>query len=83
MKGCPALTKPQINLVLRNLRGRWRWRNRALLILGIRTGLRISELLSLRLDQVFRNGQVLPRLYLHRQDSKGKRTGSSMVIQAE
>ena len=80
MKGCPALTKPQINLALRNLRGRWRWRNRALLILGIRTGLRISELLSLELGQVYQAGQVLPRLYLHRQDSKGKRDGSSIVI---
>ena len=80
MKGCPALTKPQINLALRNLRGRWRWRNRALLTLGIRTGLRISELLSLELGQVYQGGQVLPRLYLHRQDSKGKRDGSSIVI---
>ena len=80
MKGCPALTKPQINLALRNLRGRWRWRNRALLILGIRTGLRISELLSLELGQVYQGAQALPRLYLHRQDSKGKRTGSSIVI---
>ena len=66
MKGCPALTKPQINLALRHLKGRWRWRNRALLTLGIRTGLRISELLSLELGQVYQGGQVLPRLYLHR-----------------
>jgi integrase len=80
MKGCPALTKPEINLAMRNLRGRWRWRNRALLVLGIHTGLRISEALSLRLAQVYQGGQVLPRLYLHRQDSKGKRTGSSIVI---
>jgi len=80
MKGCPALTKPQINLTLRHLKGRWRWRNRALLTLGIRTGLRISELLSLELGQVYQGGQVLPRLYLRRQDSKGKRTGSSIVI---
>jgi hypothetical protein len=36
MKGCSALTKPQINLALRHLKGRWRWRNRALLILGTR-----------------------------------------------
>jgi integrase len=80
MIGCPALTKPELNLALRNLRGRWRWRNRALLILGVRTGLRISELLSLRVGQVHDGEKILERLYLARQDSKGKRTGSSMVI---
>ena len=80
MRGCPALTKPEINLALRHLRGRYRWRNRALLVLGIRTGLRISELLSLELRQVYQGGQVMPRLYLHRKDSKGRRSGSSIVI---
>jgi integrase len=80
MIGCPALTKKEFNLALKNLRGRWRWRNRALLILGVRTGLRISELLSLRVGQVHDGQKILPRLYLNRQDSKGKRTGSSMVI---
>jgi integrase len=80
MKGCPALTKSQINLALRHLKGRWRWRNRALLVLGIRTGLRISELLSLELGQVYQGEQVLSRLYLNRQDSKGKRIGSSILI---
>jgi integrase len=80
MIGCPALTKKELNLALKNLRGRWRWRNRALLILGVRTGLRISELLSLRVGQVHDGEKILPRLYLNRQDSKGKRTGSSMVI---
>jgi integrase len=70
MIGCPALTKKELNLALKNLRGRWRWRNRALLILGVRTGLRISELLSLRVGQVHDGEKILPRLYLNRQDSE-------------
>lgn len=62
MKGCPALSKPELNLALRHLRGRYRWRNRALLILGVRTGMRISELLSLRVGQVYDGRRVLTRL---------------------
>ena len=38
------------------------------------------RLLSLELGQVYQGGKVLSRLYLHRQDSKGKRTGSYIVI---
>ena len=80
MTGCPSLTPHETKLALRHLRGRHKWRNRALLILGIRTGMRISELLSLRVSQVWNGKAMLPRLYLERQDSKGKRTGCSIVL---
>jgi integrase len=80
MRGCPSLTPTQYRNALRHLDGRHRWRNRALLVLMVRTGLRISEALSLRLDQVADHRGVLPRLYLDRKDSKGKRTGASIVI---
>jgi integrase len=80
MKGCPALTNQQAKLALRHLRGRYRLRDRALLILGIRTGLRISELLSLRVGQVHNGSAVLPRVYLERKSSKGRRDGASIVI---
>ena len=83
MRGCPALTPVQYKLALRHLRGRHRWRNRALLVLMVRTGLRISEALSLRVRQVADNRGVLPRLYLDRKDTKGKRTGASIVIHPE
>ena len=80
MKGCPPLSPKEFRLTLRNLKGRYRWRNRALLILGIRTGLRVSELLSLHVGQVWDGAAVRPRVYLDRQDSKCKMSGSSIVI---
>jgi integrase len=49
MTGCPALSPKELKLALANLRGRHALRNRALVILGVRTGLRISELLVLKI----------------------------------
>jgi integrase len=83
MRGCPSLTPTQYKLALRHLRGRHRWRNRALMVLMARTGLRISEALALRVDQAWDGRAVLPRLYLNRKDTKGKRTGASIVIHPE
>jgi integrase len=80
MKGCPALTPRQVRLALRHLRGRYRWRNRALLILGIRTGLRISEALRLKVGQVWDGTEILARAYVQRECTKGKRNGASLVI---
>jgi Phage integrase family len=80
MRGCPSATRAEINLALRHLRGRYRWRNRAMLVLGVHTGLRVSEILALRVGSVWSGAEILPRLYLDRRDSKGKRTGSSIVV---
>jgi integrase len=80
MKGCQPLSPKQYRIALRRLKGRYRWRDRALLTLGVRTGMRISELLSIRIGQIYDGSAIRPRVYLDRQDSKGKRTGSSIII---
>jgi integrase len=54
-----------------------------LVTLGVRSGLRISELLSLKIGQVWAGKQVVPRLYLRRSAAKGKRAGASIVIHPE
>jgi integrase len=53
--GCPALSPKQLQFTLKNLTGRHALRNRTLVILSVRSGLRISELLA------FKVGQVEPR----------------------
>jgi site-specific recombinase XerD len=83
MKGCPALTPKQQKLALTHLSGKYALRNRAMLILGIRTGLRVNELLSLKVGQVWDGKQVPPRLYLRRGATKGKHAGASVVIHPE
>ena len=80
MQGCPALSPHQLKRALAQLKGRHRLRNRALVILGVRSGLRISELLSLKVEHVFDGRAPLPRFYLARQSTKGRRAGASIVL---
>jgi hypothetical protein len=48
MKGCRPLTEAEVALVRRSFGGRYGRRDRALFLLGVKSGFRISELLSLR-----------------------------------
>jgi integrase len=80
MQGCPPLSTQEFFRALHHLQGRYKWRDRALLTLGCRTGLRVSELLSLRIGQVASPAGILPRVYLERGSSKGKEQGASIVI---
>jgi len=61
MIGCPALSPKQLRLTLKNLNGQHALRNRALVMLGVRSGLRISELLALKVGRVWDgNGICVP-----------------------
>ena len=52
MKGCRALTADEVARVSKVFRGTYTGRDRALFILGIKTGFQISELLSLQVGDV-------------------------------
>jgi integrase len=55
-------------------------RDRALLTLGVYSGLRVSELLSLRVGQVWDGKEMRGRFYLDRRATKGKIRGASIVL---
>lgn len=59
MPGCRPLTDKEVQAVLKQLDTS---RNKALFVLGVKTGLRISELLSLKVGDVVENGKVVDRL---------------------
>jgi integrase len=59
MNGCRPLTDAEVELVRKTFAGRYAARDRCLFILGIETGFRISELLSVRLGDVWRHGSAL------------------------
>src|SRR5687767_8066268 len=52
MKGCRALTEAEVALVQRSFGGTYAARDKALFLLGVKSGFRISELLSLRVADV-------------------------------
>ena len=64
MIGCPALSPKELKLALANLNGRYALRDRAIVTLGVRTGLRISELLSIKVGQVWDGKATVARFYL-------------------
>lgn len=58
-------------------------RDRALFLLGIRTGFRISEILSLRLCDVFQNGGYTDRISVARKHMKKKTEGRTVRLHSE
>jgi site-specific recombinase XerD len=65
---------------MKNLKGRYRWRDRALVVLGVRSGLRASELLALKVSDVWTGATTRERIYLGRRNAKGKTRGDSIVL---
>jgi site-specific recombinase XerD len=81
MKGCRPLSKDEVEQVLQSFSGVYAKRNRALFILGVKAGFRISELLSLRVGDVrAKHGTVLDRVTVARRYMKGKREGRTVHL---
>ena len=84
MKGCRALTQDEIGDVLKHLSGPYAARNQALFIVGLRTGRRISQLLSLKVQDVLGpDGEITPEVYFNRRSVKGKLEGQRVPLHPE
>ncbi|HEX2242054.1 MAG TPA: tyrosine-type recombinase/integrase, partial [Gammaproteobacteria bacterium] len=60
MAGCRPLTAAEVTQVSRTFADDFQGqRNKALFLVGVRTGFRISELLSLNVSDVYQRGQVV------------------------
>jgi integrase len=79
MVGCRSLTDTEIQAI----KGVLSTRNQCLFILGCKTGFRISELLSLTVGDVYRNGQVLDRVRVAKRNVKGKTRSHELPIHPE
>jgi len=80
MKGCRPLTDSEVDLVSATFGGRYVLRDRALFLLGVRTGYRVSELLSLRIGDVLQHGRLVDRVSVRRRHTKGKTEGRTVVL---
>ena len=78
MKGCRPLTDEEITLVAKSFSGAYAARDKALFLLGCKSGFRISELLSLRIGDVS-NGRVT----VGKEHMKGQKRGRTVALHHE
>jgi len=83
MKGCRALTDDEVVLVSKSFSGTYAARDKALFVLGVKSGFRISELLSLMVGDVWQHGQFVDRVAVRRRHMKGKVHGRSVILHPE
>lgn len=79
-KGMKPLSDEEIGRVLSSFTGKFAARDKALFLLGIKSGFRISEILSITIGDVIQNGEFIDRLYVRRSSMKGKTEGRCVVL---
>jgi site-specific recombinase XerC len=83
MQGCRPLREEEVRLISQSFGGTYaRW-DRALFVLGVKSGFRISELLSLRVGDVYQHARVVERVSVPRRHMKDRTEGRSMVLNAD
>lgn len=75
--GCKSLSENELTLLLSYVKN---IRNRTLIILGIKSGFRISELLSLKVSNVCQYGRVTGRVKVSKKNMKGKISSRSVPL---
>ena len=83
MKGTRPLDNDEIRRVSGCFTGTYEVRNRGLFILGVSTGGRISELLSLRIGDVFQNRSAVSDLLFAKSIVKGGEVSRSVPVNAD
>jgi integrase len=83
MKGCRPLTEAEVALVQRSFGGVYADRDKALFLLGVTSGFRISELLSLRIAAVWQHGRLVDRVTVPRRAMKGKQESRTVLLHPE
>jgi integrase len=80
MKGCRPFSEVEVSRILEALVGRHACRDRALFVLGLYTGFRIAELLSIRVGDVWDGVAVLDRLHVARRNMKRHVEGRTVPL---
>lgn len=83
MKGCRPLQDAEIQAVLASFAGEYALRDRALFLLGVRSGFRISELLSLTLGDLIQAGRLVSRVAVRRRNMKKRLEGRAVLLHPE
>ena len=83
MKGTRPLDNNEIRLVSACFTGTFEVRNRSLFLLGVSTGGRISELLSLRIGDVWQNGRAVSDLLFDKSIVKGGEVSRAVPVNTD
>ena len=83
MKGTRPLDNNEIRLVWACFDGTLATRNRGLFMLGVSTGGRISELLSLRIGDVYQNGKAVTDLLFDKSIVKGGELSRAVPVNVD
>jgi site-specific recombinase XerD len=83
LKGTRPLSTDEIIAVSNQFDGTYLVRNRSLFLLGVSVGGRISELLSLRIGDVYQNEQAVTDLLFEKGMVKGKETARMIPVNAD
>jgi integrase len=83
MKGCWALTDDEVTLVSQSFSGTYAARDKALFVLGVKSGFRVSELLSLTVGDGWQHSRFVERVAVRRRHMKGKTQGRSVILHPE
>ena len=83
MKGTRPLDNDEIRRVSACFTGTYEIRNRGLFMIGVSTGGRISELLSLRVGDVYQNGKPVTDLLYTKRIVKGGEVSRSVPVNAD
>jgi site-specific recombinase XerD len=77
MAGCRALKQNEFKIVAEKFK---LLRDKLLFVLGTKSGFRITELLSLKVESVYKDGILVSRLKVSRKNMKGKITSREVVL---
>jgi site-specific recombinase XerD len=80
MAGRRAFTREEEARILKSFKGKHVVRNKALFTLMMKTGLRVSEALSLRVRQVVSDGEIVDEVEIPRAHMKGKKAGRHVML---
>jgi site-specific recombinase XerD len=83
MKGTRPLSTEEIIAVSNQFTGTFEVRNRSLFMLGVSVGGRISELLALKISDVWQNGQPVSDLLFQKRVVKGKETARMIPVNGD
>jgi site-specific recombinase XerC len=77
MAGMRDYSDPELDLVRKSFGGHYALRDRCYFEMALQMGLRVSEMLSLTVGQVFQYNKVVDEVSIDRKDMKGGKAGKA------